>query len=107
MNLADLENIKKTLNATMPPSDLILIEALSDMEWIAYTHKESEIYCDILLRISADAIIYSTEIDDRIKRNAEMLLCKLHDKIENSGILNNFPELRLYFNRYSEYLLDF
>ena len=106
MTSRDVELIRDTMKLRPPPSDLGLLHEIAMLEWIGRSDDEVDVYCDLLLRVNADVIVCSSDINGSERDKYMAAFRNIATKIDSSNLINSC-EFSEYFRKFKDYMLDF
>ncbi len=104
MNISELESLRDGLNRILPPSSLSLLYEATIIEWDSESNEAIDLYCDILIRISADVIFIVSSVESRNRQIYFEYFNNIARNIQLSGVLDRSTEFKEYFRKYIEYL---
>ena len=99
MNRLDPSYLLSLLRSDVPLSDLDSIREISLFDWNCSGRDEIEVCSDLIIRLTADVIVYNNKQFDP---EYEFLFKNIRKKIEHSSILQD-SEFNFYFEKFAEY----
>jgi hypothetical protein len=94
------KEILEKITKTNPPTDIALIEELSNLSWLGLDHDDRELCVDIILRITADAIVIKDIDDISFRSKYNELLTKICSNVISSDICSANAEFNQYFLKF-------
>ena len=107
MTSEPLSSLHLKLKASAPPNDLSLIQEVGSMDWRNINDEDIDLACEIILRVSADAIVCAGDCLGEERDSYKSAFSMIGDMISRSGLPLRSSEFNEYYQKYLSYVSDF
>lgn len=105
MTFAEIEMSLARLKSSAPPNDLETIKFVSSLPWSGGDSPEVWIYTEIVLRLTAEAIMIKFSKDDDLKNKYKIEFTKIIENTKNGDLTSN-SEFDEYYLKFKEIVLS-
>lgn len=97
-----LENIVEQLHSESPVSSVTILKQIASIDWNRISDRECDICIDIILRITADLIVFGF---NNLNYDAQYIdvFKIIYTDIKESEICIKYPKFKFYFDSYATY----
>lgn len=99
----DLNEILFDLKNQRPLCQISILERISRLNWANYSNEEGDLLCELILRITADLIVFRSEKSVDNKNGYENIFWKIRNEIDMSDLNGQSEEFRSYFEKFCHF----
>jgi hypothetical protein len=96
----DIDSIVSALRKSTPPSNLSLLRRISSIDWDNVPEDDFEACSEIILRITADVIVYKFDIKENIREDYKSAFLSILNSVQESTLPARSEDFRGYFYKY-------